>query len=312
MANKLIKIFILSCFLTPSACFSQVKQSDFKNEDVLTQYNNYLAAVHLKQLIKAANFSYNKEISYKGSLGAVNLTGVHVLTIEPDSAFNDPLQFALSWNNALEILNGKASAYYQLFFKLTDYAHLPPDSLVILIKTRKPNIISYLVYFDNGIKVNEPVIEIRGDPEKKINITPIDPSFDDYFEKQPFTPGLAKKLIDSTSTFLKRTNKHKVDQKIHVEVENHNDHFIIFTATNIKGWLTNNYYEVIVIRLSIAPAQDQKLADFNWYFSVGYASGYSAPSNFKNYEDAAKSYYIEMDSFRRALRTLIHNTIWSK
>jgi hypothetical protein len=320
MFNKLIKIVILFCLLAKNPCFSQTNQEGFKSDSVVSQYNSYLSAVHLKQLIRAANFSYKKQFAYNGSSGKVNLTNVHVLTIEPDSAFSDdPLKFASTWKSALKTLHGKTDAYWQLFFKLADYAQLLPDSLVIFIKTSRPDIISYMIYFDKGIIENELAVDTRAASELPGDITAESLNnilYGCVFKKVDYSAHLKDSLINKIALFLSTNEQGIVNRSIKIKPVYRADDIIFFEARNLNGRVTKRFFEDITITLTIIPstaAKSENLASVGYSFNVLFSNRkFTGLADIENSENAIIHHKNEMREYGEALYKLFINTVYAK
>ena len=322
MINKLLKIFILLYFFTAHLCFSQINHTAAKSESVLSQYNHYLTAVKLNKLIKATGFAYENNIKH-GFLNQVSLTGVYVLTIEPDSAYSDPITFASTWGSVLATFDKETDAYGQLFFKLADYTQLPPDSLVILIKTSSPDVFSYLVYFDKGIKISELVSKARGGPKTTVDITADDLNNDMYeyvFQKVAYTNKIKEDLIKGICDFLKSNENGEIDQTIQIKPVYRAPDILFFEARNLHGRVTKKDFEDITINLNISrwPVDDKKgaksstadTASIQYTLNVFYsAKKFSGPANAENALNAVTSFKYEMGKYGDKLFHVFDNIV---
>jgi len=317
MLQKLLKLFILFYLFISYPCFAQTKQGNFDEAGILANYNGYLTAVHLKPVIKATAFSFKNNVSQNGSLGRINLTNVYVLTVEPDSALAEPLAFAGAWNNVVRILNGPENVYGQLFFKLADFTGLPPDSLVVLIKTSHPKIISYMVYFNKGIRINLPGIGARSPDKTPDGIKPEslnDVLYGCVFPNVSYSSGKRDPLIKAITLFLEQNDQGQVNPAVQVAPVYRAYNIIFFEARNFKGRITKKYYEDITVTLTIIPSVDSKKKQFA---SIGYtlnacysARKFGGPANVENSENVIIRHKADMQLYGEKLNKLFIKIIY--
>jgi hypothetical protein len=314
MHNKTLNLFIFIYIIIAIPCFSQIAPQNIKKEHLLNEYNGYLKSVHLDQLINASDFSFQDTISQNVSLGVTKLSSVNILTLEPNSKFTDPIEFSAAWKNILDTIKNKTDIYSQLFFKLADYTGLQPQSLVISLRIGESGIFSFIIYFDNGVKVNEARINGKGAPVTPINFDPGDLNnsmFGGFLPNVTFRQDLMAKLNKSIYSFLKN-NRHETKEKVIVTQKDWGTAHTHFTANNIKGQVTNKFYETICITLVISPADEKGKADIAFYFTVSFASGDVAPSKYEDYENAVKVYPVEVSAYGAGLKGRIQTIIDGK
>lgn len=312
MLNRRLKIFIFFYVIVYFPCFSQTKPAIISKDDVLSQFNAYLKAVHLNQIVVATDYSFKKEIVHEGGSGKITLNNVDVLTIEPTTALENTLTFASTWKQVVRSLNGKTPIYWQQFFKLADITQLAPKSLVIVLRTKQPKLYSYMVYFDNAIMVSESPTEIKGSAGIAIEMDPNeDFPFDGFFEGDN-AEGLTAKLIVRLTHFLKSAKNGKENPSVDVKVENHylKNSYFRFTAVNLKGKITSKFYEMVRLHISVFPMDNAKKVAIGYNFNVSFGSeSYKTAASLKNYEDARKNYFVEMIKFNEDLKKIIYNVL---
>jgi hypothetical protein len=296
MAHRLFLVFLI---LTISSDFTVYGEKTLpaKNDSIVVQFNKYLGHIQLNQLVITTNFSNKGELNYSGSLGKVNLSNVNLLTIEPAEPFSDPLKFNEEWSHVCGLFNGKMTV-----------AHLPPASLFILIKTRDAGLTSTLIYFDNGVKLNENSIGLKGKFTSALKITAVDPSFYDYIENAPYKKDTKKKLIDSTTLFFRKTNTGRINKNVNINHEEPCPGFVTFIAKDLKGWVTDGYYEEITVYLTISQQANQQ-ANYIWYFVVGYSDRKAPPMEDDKYQDASPQYLAGIQSFSKELKKCLSSAI---
>jgi hypothetical protein len=174
MFNKIVKIIFLFLLSIQANALAQTNQKNADKSRILQLYNNYLRSSHLDQLMSATDFSFKEEVSQKSASGNLILSSVYVLTLKPNVDFINPIEFAATWDNMVSLLKNKTDIYSQLFFKLADYADLPPPALAISLNIGESGLFSFLIHFDGSVQVNKTSIVVKGDPVNSLNIDPGD------------------------------------------------------------------------------------------------------------------------------------------
>lgn len=285
MPIKTLKIFLLIHFLVNYPCFSQKKtESDSTNSVLVLQYNDWLKSVHLNGLIKATNFSFEKQVSQTGSLGDQSFSNVHVLTLAPDSSFHSRSVFAGEWSKFLKDGPSDDNIYQVLFTKLVDYYKTEPDQLLIKFRfNESDDVFSFLIYFDKGIKVNKSLIGVRG-PTSGLEPGDLDDNaVGGILTNIPANENLNLKIVKGLTAFFK---KHKHKNPVVVDQKNWGSGNIRFKVSNIQGEVTGNLHEIITINVFIQPSEKDRV-DVSFLFTVLCASGiFSSPDDIDLYKDA--------------------------
>ncbi len=333
MLNRSIKIFILFYLFAAVPCFSQTKKDAEKSSNILSQYDNYLNAVHLNELVRATSFGYYKRKSQRGPNGIVERRNVYVLSLEAEPSFEDETDFRLTWQETIKMFDAGTGIYQQLFFQLAGITRISQDSLVVSIEVAVPKTGApkrfkvlgttvankkgiYMVYFDTELKVVEPETGLRGG----VATTPVKPDdlnnvlYSWFFRPVVYSQKLKDSLRIKINSFLSQ-NSGKDGKPVKPKIFEVSPGVFFFEVRNAKALVTPGYFEDVTLTLfiNLIPAKDSKtpaLAAVSYLYSVLYSRNeYTEPATPENSENVVVRYRERLRKYGDNLYKLIDNAV---
>jgi hypothetical protein len=311
MFNKSLKCFVLIYFLCQFPCKAQVITDTATEHKIIRQFNEYLRAVKLDSLIQATDFSAKDTLIQNGSLGKTKLTQVDVLTLAPGPAYTDAKVFADVWQNMIDKIDNKTNLYAQFFFNLAVYTEAPANTFAITLQTARPAVASFLIYYDQEVKVNLSFADSPSETPKPVTVDPddLDNGLLGYMlPNVPNAPDLKYKLQKGTLDFFK-------EYGIDATSKSWGRSGFYIIASDVKGRITKKYYEKIVVNITIIPLPDAQSSEISMFFSVRYTGGgpfNNPPDSYDNAENALLKYYKEVSHFGNALEKKVKTIAYGK
>jgi len=274
---------------------------------VTRQYNDFLKELHLEHTIRAQTLQYRRQFTQTGNDGPIKLSHVYVLQCQPDSGYETPFKFALDWAKAEHSFGGP-QLYHMLFSQLADANGIPADSVAITLKFSE--LFSFLIYYDNGIKISKITVGIRDDDEAEpgdLN----DTSVGGMFLNVPASGNITDQLYNRLAPVLKSYKHRKAINVINRYGNATPKGMLALKVSNISAEVTSNPHEDITINFFVSPAAE--VGHFNVYylFNVFYASGLAEPAA-KEYKNAIPDYVDEVRSYGLTLKKNIYTALYQK
>jgi hypothetical protein len=356
MRHRWLILFFLIYLSAICTCFSQSKADSLYKEHILDEYNDFLKHAKLDSLLKATDFSFQKNYTLYNYPNQIKLKSVNVLTLQPAAGFDSQEKFIDAWNGMLTKFKNKDAIYSLLFLNLGVVTAKPPESLLIRIWGDTGDVYSFSVYYDQKIIVTKPALTAVGyngvsnlpfflapaKPAEKTNRVPkgsavlraprphpgmkiipkrrswigvnLGPGdlnnslYGGFFSQAPISGRLKERLTAAITAFLKNGGKNGGTV---LTPQMYGAGIVTFTAKNF-GRVTPDYYEIIMVQLTIDPTTDQNKADVSFLFSVVFSSSPVDLDKYYQYGNAIADYPIRVSNYGASLKTVIHDVIYGK